>query len=146
MKNQDHIRMRGAVNFVHELTAIGWKPEDGKAKEKKECSQYRSRVLSCATQIHDAGLMQTLAFYLSKDEESARLLASQIMRWMLRGTSDAPDQPLYKKADMNQLWSTFNGLSNHEDMRLLWDTEEILSLLIWLRRFAEARFKKGEEA
>ncbi len=93
--------------------------------------KYRSSALSCGVLIQKTGLMQTMAFYLSKKGQQERL-AEHILGWIM-----------YYRHGGNAV-DLFNQMLISNDERLMQMTLEAQALIKWLKRFAEAGLKKGE--
>jgi len=107
---------------------------------------YRSEVMSAGTKIHDAGLMQTLAFFCSKMEKDLhfRKLALHIMKWILRDEKVGGVNIDTEKwdEDKNKTIELFEFLLNQSDERMMYFTQEALEVTTWLKRFADARLEK----
>ena len=124
-RNLDHDRALYAYKCVEEIQTIGGDTE----------TKYRRAVLSSGALIQKSGLMQTLAFYISKkDKEYYEQLAGHILHLKhVGGTTEGDLLNAYKK---------LLDCSAEEDM--LYKTQEAKALILWLKRFAEAMLK-GED-
>jgi CRISPR type III-B/RAMP module-associated protein Cmr5 len=122
-RNLEHERAKYAFDRVERIK--------GKNDEKAE-KKYRSAVLSSGALIHKAGLLQTLAFYLSKPDY--RPLAEDILSWrgIKEGSETAP-------------FSIYKNLLTLKDEDIIHKTQEARALVIWLKRFAEGMLKKEQE-
>lgn len=123
-RNLDHDRALYAYICMEKIEGCG-----DETKKK-----YRSAVLASGALIQKSGLMQTLAFYLSKnDKEHYKQLAGHILHWdyVYGGTGLPLD--IYRK------------LLNLSDEDVMYRTQEAKALILWLKRFAEAMLEKGEE-
>lgn len=148
IESLQHFRMKAAFSFMEEMEEadliLGNKKKD-----------YRGRVQSLSVLIHDSGLMQTLAFFLSKTNESdhhIQLLANQLLRWINRPQfSSSPstiDNDTLSNLDKlkRENLKSYKTLMDKSSMELLRLTNDLLAMVEWLSRFADAKFKeKGEE-
>ena len=91
--------------------------------------KYRSAVLSSGALIQKAGLMQTLAFYLSKKNHYEEL-TDHILCWI---------QCHSRKGETATL---FNQLLHLNDEAMIEKNMETMALITWLKRFAEGVLKK----
>lgn len=119
-RNLDHDRALYAYKCVEKIEG------SGDETEKK----YRSAVLASGALIQKSGLMQTLAFYISKkDKEHYKQLAGHILHWdYVYGGTELP-------------LDTYQKLLNLSDEEVMYRTQEAKSLILWLKRFAEAMLK-----
>lgn len=103
-------------------------------KELKEAveKKYSSYVKRAPALIQTNGLGNTLAFYRSKDEIAYKLLYKHIDGWFKK--------KCYTNQDIVR-WIMSENTSSLDVFRV---TREILALLNWMKRFAEAELK-GEE-
>ncbi|NMG83442.1 MAG: type III-B CRISPR module-associated protein Cmr5 [Methanosarcinales archaeon] len=130
-RNLDHDRALYAYKCVEEIKEIGDKTE----------KKYKSAVRSSGALIQKSGLMQTLAFYLSKksDDEGSlthyEQLAGHILYWKhICGKTEGSLIDAYK-----------NLLDCPDaDEQIIYTTQEAKALILWLKRFAEAMLK-GED-
>ncbi|MBT9167884.1 MAG: hypothetical protein DDT22_00675 [candidate division WS2 bacterium] len=120
-RNLEHKRAEYAYSCINEI--IG----SGDDSEKK----YRSAVLSCSALIQKVGLMQAMAFYLSKDDLRKKL-AEHILKHV------------FQRQNENTV-ELFNSLLSANDEMLMQMTSESQSIVKWLKRFAEGRLKKDED-
>jgi len=131
MKNQEQEYMIIAHGFV----------ENVKVKflnDKTRQDNYQGRVQSSPVLIHDTGLMQTLAFYISKDDDELELLASHLLTWLNHGNS----WKNYLHESNWNLYTAFMTQIEQTPEKLMMKTGETLKLLQWLKRFSEAQLKK----
>ncbi|MBS3920630.1 MAG: type III-B CRISPR module-associated protein Cmr5 [Deltaproteobacteria bacterium] len=119
-RNLEHKRAEYAYSCIDEIAGMG---DD---KQKK----YRTAVLSCSAFIQKAGLMQAMAFYLSKKQNK---LAEHILRWIT-----------FQRHGGNAV-ELFHQLLGANDEMLAAMTSDAQSLVKWLKRFAEGRLKKDED-
>ncbi len=107
-----------------------------KSMDTKIQEKYSSYVKKVPAQIVTNGLGNTLAFLKSKSsgEEAYRLLNNHITNWFkeIRG----------ENKDLLG-WIISEDTSSIEVFR---ETKEILALLNWMKRFAEAELKGGKSA
>lgn len=126
IKSQEQEYMQIAHAFV----------KDAKSLSEKEQNEYQSRVQSAPVLIHDTGLMQTLAFYISKDERSLSKLAKHLLSWLNYNQS-------WQSHLNEQNWQLFSNLIDQSSEQLLLNTQKMLKLLQWLKRFSESQLKKN---
>ncbi len=132
MVDREQARMKQAVSFITEAESLG-----------EQQGKYRTRVLAAPVFIHDTGLLQALAFLISKkDEKAFQLFASHLLRWILRGSLSDALPAVQQEARANDNWQKFSQLSELSSDQILLHTQETLALLQWLKRFAEARLKE----
>lgn len=123
-KNLDNERASYAYKCVEEI-----KNQNDEKTEKK----YRSAVRSSGALMQKSGLMQTLAFYLSKkDNEHYNQLARHILHWKCVHDEGEDSLDIYHK---------FLELP---DEKIMYKTQEVKALIVWLKRFADAMLK-GED-
>lgn len=91
-------------------------------------SDYVNLAKSAPALIMGNGLMQTLAFFKSKDKAHHRNLNSHIMEWLHRR--------FLCQADFAQVMTFLHGADDSSLYRRA--TEETMELLRWLRQFAAA--------
>jgi len=111
--------------------------EDAESRLSADKESYASRVKSAPVLIHNSGLMQTLAFYISKKkkEQSLDLLSRHLLSWLNHGFYWAS----YRDEDQ---WNLFADLKDKTSDELMLDTERTMALLQWLKRFSEGRLAK----
>ena len=128
-KNLDHNRA------LHAYTCIEGIENSGNDDFEKK---YHSAVRSCGILIQRSGLMQTLSFYLSKNDKKNNTvthyekLADHILQWICRNS---------KTKDRLQI---YQNILNLQDEEILYKTQEAKSLVIWLKRYADTMLK-GED-
>ena len=117
MVNIEHERAKYAFSKVKGLAECN----DDKVKQK-----YRSAVRSAGVMVRSAGLLQTLSFYLSKEDYTH--LAGDILGWeYARPTCASQD-----------IMGIYGALLDSSDYDLMAYTQETVSLIAWLKRFTEA--------
>ena len=94
--------------------------------------KYRSYVRRASTLIQINGLGNTLAFYKSKKDEAYDLLYEHINKWFKKQ---------FKSQGNILNWIISEKTSIIDVFRI---TKEIIALLNWMKRFAEAELR-GEE-
>ncbi len=128
-------------NLQHDRTRYAY--ESIKAVPARVQKDYRSEVMSTPVRIHDAGLMQTLAFYCSKmklDESGKEknphfsMLALHIMKWILNDEAEGKG-----REDALNLFSSLLACSDEE---MILHTQEATEVTQWLKRFADAMLEK----
>lgn len=130
MISQEQKYMKVAHSFVIDAQ---------KNLSQNDQNDYQSRVQSAPVLIHDTGLMQTLAFYISKEEKSLERLAKHLLCWL---NVDCEEHWQSKNSDST--WNLFSNLIDQSSDKLLMNTEKTLKLLQWLKRFSESQLKKEE--
>jgi CRISPR type III-B/RAMP module-associated protein Cmr5 len=135
------------TNVKHECARYAYKCiRDVTDNIKPKQGKYRSEVRSTGTRIHDAGLMQTLAFYCSKvnDEVHFKKLALHIMKWTLRnekvGGQDVDTSKWEEGSDA--VLKLFEHLLNQSVEKIIMFTADATEVVQWLSRFAEAKLEK----
>lgn len=123
--NLEHIRAVKAFNMVEDIE------NSCNDKEKKE---YRSHVHATGFLIRQAGLMQTLAFYQSKGGMRKEIWR-QLLDWLSR------NEMTKRGLNADDLDATYRRMLEKSSMEHILYTQETEKLLIWLKRFAEAKFK-----
>jgi len=95
------------------------------AKDKSFCKEYKSHVKRIPMLIKTNGLGQTFAFVNSKGDEAHKLIYNQTSEWLSKNgfinSNDDMIEQIINKASF--------------DYRQL--TIEVISLFVWLRRFAD---------
>lgn len=131
IKNLGHSRASFAYQRVNEV-------KDGPFE-----GEYRSASLNASAMIHNAGLMQTLAFYCSKFQSGEGkkhfgMLASHVMQWLLNENKLDPVYDPNKKPIL-----LFTQILNANDEMILLYTRESQEFVEWLKRFSEGMLKKS---
>lgn len=101
----------------------------------KNYGNYVSYVESLPATILMNGLGQAAATLLSKGDEPHRLLYADLQSWLC-GTDDAAPYP--KAGDL------MKAITGKPERDYLHAQAEALAWLIWLKKFANAYLKKGE--
>ena len=117
--------------------------EKGEAKKRAFEGDYGSLARSLPALIQTNGLGQTLAYLLAKGkykdavkkETPHHLLYSHLSQWVMK--------EVWQVEDSDDLLVKLTQESSANYRRA---TSETMALLIWLRRFAEARLVKEEES
>jgi len=124
LKSLEQERARYAWDCINEVIA-----------QKNIEGKYSSYVKRAPTLIQTNGLGNTLAFYSSKkkDEPAYRLLYQHIDCWFKK--KGHSDQDIFE-------WIISEDTSSLNTFQV---TKEILALLNWMKRFAEAKLE-GEES
>lgn len=100
--------------------------------DEKVEKNYNSYVKKTPFLIQNNGLGNALAFYKSKKESAYELICEHLNKWF----------KMQKKNDQEILdWIISENTSSTEVFQV---TKEILALLSWMKRFAEAELKEGE--
>lgn len=143
-----------------------WNRENKKAKyayekvrhvkeEKPELAkEYHSAAMQAPERIHNSGLLQTLAFYLSKSGEKKekeqekkphlKLLALHFMDWIEQESTGR-----HSGSEETDPWKAFVRIMDAMDSpeRAMFHTQAAVSIGEWLKRFADGLLKdekKGE--
>ncbi|MEW6088970.1 MAG: type III-B CRISPR module-associated protein Cmr5 [bacterium] len=120
-RNLEHKRAEYAFKCISEIIEL---------KNPKYEAQYRSVALSSGVLIQKSGLMQALAFYISKKEHHKKL-AEHILKWIQCPGINVELQ--------------FQCLLNISDEDMVRKTMETRDFISWLKRFAEGRLRKEED-
>lgn len=109
-------------------------------KYKKNKENYRSYTKKVPTMILSNGLGQTLAFVKAKgkDGNAYELLYAQMTEYMKSDSVLRIQMP----SDKNEL---IEWVINCDSTEYRWITQELLSFLNWLRRFAEGMIEEEGE-
>lgn len=131
-------------NIKHECAEYAYRcVEEIKKNHSNIKDKYLSEVMSTGTRISGSGLMQTLAFYLSKEEPHFKKLTLHILKWVLK---DIPvngktlDLSIWDE-DKKETFKIFSFLLNKPDEEMIYCTERALDVTQWLSRFARAMLK-----
>ncbi|GMT50092.1 MAG: hypothetical protein IEMM0008_1631 [bacterium] len=120
-------------NLEHERAAYAYDCiQDIKNNHPDVEGKYRSAVLSAGALIQKAGLMQTLAFYLSKKNHYEEL-ADHILCWIQCHNHKGQTKLVFKQ------------LLYLNDEAMIEKNMETMALITWLKRFAEGVLKKEGE-
>lgn len=92
--------------------------------------EYRNLAKAAPALIMNNGLMQTLAFYQSKDKDHHRALAAHLRRWIMQRAGGNGQDPGFQSMMVVLLRA-------HPD-QYRQATEEALLILRWIRQFAAA--------
>jgi len=144
-RNLEHERAKYAFNCVLDIENRGESNEQIKGK-------YKTLVMNSAYLIQKSGLLQSLTFYCSKmtdkgEKEHFKKLNLHILKWLLM-EDDVRNNPNTQwnenKDDTLTLFKIILDKDNDEILNL---TQKTKALLIWIKRFADAKFvtKKGEK-
>ena len=99
--------------------------DDG--KKAKAYESYKNLAKAAPALVMNNGLMQTLAFFASKDKPHHQQLKADILEWLGRQM----DLPTEYERMMKELFEA-------ESERYRLATEETMHLLRWLRQFADS--------
>ena len=133
-------------NIKHECAEYAYQSVEDIINLNNEDIQkkYRSEVMSTGARIKGSGLMQTLAFYSSKDEPHFLKLTLHLLKWILK------DEQVNGKSlntekwdeDKEQTMKIFSFLLNKTDGEMIYYTQMALDVTEWLKRFSDARLKE----
>ena len=130
LRSLEQERAKYAWDCIQEV-----KKESEKEGDEKLQKDYKSYVRRASTLIQANGLPNALAFYynrLKKGEKAYELLYNHIAQWSIL-------KKLTKNKDPLQ-WIREEASS----VEIFKATKEVIALLNWMKRFAEAELK-GEE-
>lgn len=114
--------------------AFAWKAVTDAKKALPDFKDFKNLAKGAPALIMGNGLMPALAFYESRGKNPAKALNSAISAWLvLRYVSDASIKPLPKS--YSELMDRLLGAPSSFYMAA---TDETLSMLRWLRQFADA--------
>ena len=125
-------------NLEHERASYAFKcVEDIKNQNNEKAeSKYRTAALSAGTLIHKSGLLQALAFYISKKDYHS--IAKDMLFWL----TEIPVNNSDVKASLKVMYKQLLSL-NDED--IIYKTQETRALIVWLKRFSEAMLKDKDK-
>lgn len=123
IRSLEQDRAKKAWEFISEI----------KKEDKKLQKEYKSYVKKAPSLILSNGLGNTLAFWRSKSSKAYEKLYDQINRWFQIKNPGKGENILE--------WIISEKTSSLEVLK---ETREVLALLEWMRRFAEAELE-GEE-
>jgi len=98
---------------------------------QKVQGEYLSLVRGADAMIHQCGLLQTLAFYRSKQKPHHNKLTSHVLEHLELTHDEAHLQDGYRE------------LLGMDDGALMHKTAEARQYLLWLKRYAEAMLGEG---
>ena len=106
--------------------------------------KYRSEVMSTGTRILGSSLMQTLAFYSSKEEPHFLKLNLHLLKWILKDESVNGKHlnPAKWDEDRKEMIKILSFLLTKSDDEIMYYTQRALDVTEWLKRFSEARLKE----
>lgn len=108
--------------------AFAWeRVTQAKDKLRNDYENYKNLTKAAPALVMNNGLMQTLAFFASKDKAHHRRLRDDILDWLAQQVGLPKD---YERA-MKELFRA-------ESERYRRATEETMHLLRWLRQFADS--------
>ncbi len=116
---------------------FAWQCASDGVKKRKE--KYVNMTKGASAFIMSNGLMQALAFYRSRsgsNKEEAELLLSNILSW-IHEAKVFPVAPGNVQA-RNEFPETMGALFKASSIDYMRATQETLSMLRWLRQFADA--------
>jgi CRISPR type III-B/RAMP module-associated protein Cmr5 len=110
--------------------------------------EYRSELLQTPARIYNSGLLQNLTFYCSKMDVDIKekkpnhfiLLNLHLMEWILRGEKIKVDGDWKKTKERIYVLFKANIIGQPENKMLY--TERAMSVIVWMKRFAEGMIEK----
>jgi len=115
------------VDLDQQRAAFAWqRVEKAQNAMGDKYSDYKNLAKGAPAMIMNNGLMQTLAFYHSKNKDHHQLLSGDLIAWM--------SQQFAMPEDYSAL---MNGLFVADSSKYRSATEESMDLLRWLRQFAD---------
>ncbi|NJE31240.1 type III-B CRISPR module-associated protein Cmr5 [Thermococcus sp. 18S1] len=126
MRSIEHERGAFAYSKISEVKDKGW------------AGDYKGYVKRAPAMIMTNGLAQTLAFYRSKQKPAYNALFNHINEWLkrreyLEGNCERNPSDILE-------WLVYCA----SDFEAYQATVEVLALLNWMRRFADAMIEKKE--
>lgn len=103
-------------------------------------SDYVNLAKAAPSLIMGNGLMQTLAFFKSKDGKHHTKLLEDILGWLAKGEAACP---FLTSPEFEQAMETLASHASSEEY--LHATQEALAILKWIRQFAAAKDRKNGE-
>ncbi len=126
-----------ARDWEAERARYAWEQTGEAQRDCSKFKDYTNLAKSAPALIMNSGLMSTLAFFQSKENHHKRLVA-QICAWLSRRFEDLRRRP--RGSDFPQI---MHWLANADASTYRLATREVMSLLRWLKQFADAR-ERGE--
>lgn len=108
--------------------------------------EYVNLTKGAPALIMGNGLMPTLAFYRSRDKKHATDLMNDILTWLgqrLGGVQLASGERFPQESEAN-FDNVLRALQQSDSALYLRATDETLSMLKWLRQFADAVDHRGD--
>ncbi|MGC8917613.1 MAG: type III-B CRISPR module-associated protein Cmr5 [Thermoanaerobaculum sp.] len=96
--------------------------------------KYANLAKGAPSLIMGNGLMQTLAFYKSKNEKHHEELLRHVLEWLSH--KESPCHSFIPESDFRK---AMDALSRCESSQYIQATHEALAILKWIRQFASAR-------
>jgi CRISPR type III-B/RAMP module-associated protein Cmr5 len=114
-------------------------------KKTERAGKYKTQLLKLPARLHNNGLGQTVAFYLTAGPEKPEwIICDWLQGWLSRTTGEGP--AIYPPGV--ELIRCVSGQGLHEklDAELLYRraSDETRAVSVWFKRFAEA-FLQGKE-
>jgi CRISPR type III-B/RAMP module-associated protein Cmr5 len=114
-------------------------------KKTENAGKYKTQLLKLPARLHNNGLGQTVAFYLTAGPEKPEwIICDWLQDWLSRTTGEGP--AIYPPGV--ELIRCVSGQGLHEklDAELLYRraSDETRAVSVWFKRFAEA-FLQGKE-
>ncbi|MFQ5660348.1 MAG: type III-B CRISPR module-associated protein Cmr5 [Gammaproteobacteria bacterium] len=131
-----------SMTLDQQRAQYAWKKAEEAAQHRIiSISDYTNLAKSIASLIMNSGLMQTLAFLQSKNDDQHKMLLCHLTRWLgktLGGTLVAGNDrfPPEQAADFKTVLTALYNSPSELYMRA---TSETMALLRWIRQFADAR-------
>lgn len=120
-------------SLEQERAIFAWEKIAGVRKEFKE--EYKNLAKGAPALLMSNGLMQTLAFYNSRDKKAAEALAGHIQEWISKKIAGIAGTDFAK---------VMKGLQTCQTAEYMRATDEALEILRWIRQFADALIKKED--
>lgn len=109
-----------------------------KVKAGQEKVKFKTQLLKLPARLHNNGLGQTVAFYLSSGPGKPEVkICEWIEEWLRR-------REIYPKGNLIQGITGQTVAADQAEPRYREASAEVRALAVWLKRFAEA-FIEGEE-
>lgn len=136
-ENVEHTRARYAFDCIDKVKGLS-----GPVQKK-----YSSQVRSAPALIHNCGLMQALAFYCSKMDDSDDkkkhyvLLAGHLLDYMV---PDESPGAAHNKAEVFLKFKALLASCESSSELLMLNTGRAKAVLVWLKRFSDAMLEKDK--
>ncbi|MEN8129529.1 MAG: type III-B CRISPR module-associated protein Cmr5 [Pseudomonadota bacterium] len=101
-------------------------------------SEYTNLAKAAPALIMNNGLMQTLAYYQSKEKGQHLALSRNLFSWLGSGRNGAGGMLGLQNPDYDSIMKALYEMDSEKYRRA---TEESLALLRWIRQFASVRMR-----
>lgn len=112
--------------------------EINKKKSSGDAAAYGRHVRRLPAMILNNGLGQALAFLLADDKSPSKALYVDLQTWLCGVCNEKYPRRVYGEGDLIQL------LMDGDRNKYIHAQQELLSLLTWMKKFADAYLPKSE--